>query len=134
MMSGQRGRDDGQTQPQSQPRGPAGGDQTGEDHDARVNQQQHEPTPASHQAGKDQQAPATSEQHAAARPRGDSGPVVHGDAVRDMMGGPPPQGEVPDAPGTQIAAADPDEDGTARVRHVANAVPGKPDGEVDTRS
>ena len=133
-MSEQRGRDDGRNLPRSQPRGPAGDNQTGDDHDAWVNQQRHEPTPASHQAGKDQQAPATSEQHAAARPRGDAGPGGHGDAVRDMMGGPPPQGNVPDAPGTQIAAADPAEDDTPRVRHVANAVPGKPDGEVDTRS
>jgi hypothetical protein len=69
-----------------------------------------------------------------ARSRGEPGPVVPGDAVRDMMGGPPPQGDVPDAPGTQIAAAEPAEDGTPRARHVANAVPGKPDGEVDTRS
>ncbi|HEY3955222.1 MAG TPA: hypothetical protein VGM53_17780 [Streptosporangiaceae bacterium] len=103
-------------------------------HQASVNQKRHEPTPASHQAGQGQQAPATSEQHAAARPRGDARPAGDGDAVRDMMGGPPPQGDVPDAPGTQIAAADPAEDGTPRVRHVANAVPGKPDGEVDTRS
>jgi hypothetical protein len=51
-----------------------------------------------------------------------------------MMGGPPPQGDVPDAPGTQIAAADNEEGQDPRVRHVANAVPGKPDGEVDTRS
>lgn len=127
-------RDTGQPLPQSQDRGPAGGDQAGGEHDARVNQQRHEPTPASHQAGKDQAAPAASEQHSAARPRGDAEPEVHGDAVRDMMGGPPPQGDVPDAPGTQIAAADPAEDGTPRVRYVANAVPGKPDGEVDTRS
>jgi hypothetical protein len=119
---------------QSQSHGPAGDNQTTDDHDASVNQRRHEPMPASHRAGKDQQAPAASEQHAAARPRGDAGPEVHGDAVRDMMGGPPPQGDVPDAPGTQIAAADPAEDGTPRVRHVANAVPGKPDGEVDTRS
>jgi|HubBroStandDraft_4_1064222.scaffolds.fasta_scaffold321440_2 hypothetical protein len=38
-----------------------------------------------------------------------------------------------EAPGTQIAAADQDEQGH-KARHVANAVPGKPDGEVDTRS
>ena len=111
-------------------------------HEASVNQQRHEPTPASHHADQDQQAPATSEQHsAAARGTQAPGPVVHGDAVRDMMGGPPPQGDVPDAPGTQIAATDsPDPAATdpanagQRVRHVANAVPGKPDGEVDTRS
>lgn len=133
-MSDQSERDTGQDLPQAQPRGPAGGNQPGDGHEARVNQQRHEPTPASHHADQDQQAPATSEQHAAART---PGPVVHGDAVRDMMGGPPPQGDVPDAPGTQIAAANPADAGPdrgRRVRHVANAVPGKPDGEVDTRS
>jgi hypothetical protein len=59
-----------------------------------------------------------------------------GKAVRDMMGGPAPQGDVPDAPATQIAATDKDnEEGQRpRVRYVANAVPGQPDGEVDTRS
>jgi hypothetical protein len=51
-----------------------------------------------------------------------------------MMGGPPPQGDVPDAPATQVAAADNEEGQVTRVRRVANAVPGKPDGEVDTRS
>ena len=132
-MSEQRARDADETLPQTHPHGPAGDRQT-DDHDPWVNQPRHEPTPASHQADQGQAAPAASEQHAAARPRGDAGPVVHGDAVRDMMGGPPPQGDVPDAPGTQIAAADPSQTGTPRVRHVANAVPGKPDGEVDTRS
>jgi hypothetical protein len=122
-MSERRGRDADEDLPQTQPHGPAG-DRTTDDHDAWVNQPRHEPTPASHQA----------EQHAAAGPPGEAGPVVHGDAVRDMMGGPPPQGDVPDAPGTQIATADPSETGTPRVRYVANAVPGKPDGEVDTRS
>lgn len=55
-----------------------------------------------------------------------------GKAVRDMMGGPPPQGDVPDAPAAQIAATDEEREGTS-VAFVANAVPGKPDGEVDTR-
>jgi|SRR5579875_2022843 len=100
------------------------------EHEASVNQHKHEPTPASHDAHSHQAATATSEEHSEAKPRG---PVVPGDAVRDMMGGPPPQGDVPDAPGTQIATAEEDEDGP-KVRHVANAVPGKPDGEVDTRS
>ncbi len=53
-----------------------------------------------------------------------------------MMPGPAPQGDVPDAPGVQVAAAeDPgrDDDRPGPVRHVGNAVPGKPDGEVDTR-
>jgi hypothetical protein len=105
-------------------------DQAQERHEASVNQRRHEPTPASHHADAGQDAPVTNDEHSVARPRG---PVVHGDAVRDMMGGPPPQGDVPDAPGIQIAAADHDEEGT-RVRYVANAVPGQPDGEVDTRS
>jgi hypothetical protein len=119
-----------------------GHEQTGQEqgeheHQASVNQHKHEPTPASSEADKDQAAPATNEQHSNARPRDSgtqpSGPAVPGDAVRDMMGGPVPQGDVPDAPGTQIAAADEGEHGQ-KVRRVANAVPGKPDGEVDTRS
>src|ERR1700750_575656 len=44
-------------------------------------------------------------------------------------GWPPPQGDVPDAPGTQIAAAENEEGQVTRVTRVANAVPGKPDGE-----
>jgi hypothetical protein len=106
-------------------------------HRPQVNQRRHEPLAGrSHhadeghadegradegRADKDQAEP----QHHRTEPR---------DAVRDMMGGPLPQGDVPDAPATQIAAADEEEDGEgARVRYVANAVPGKPDGEVDTR-
>lgn len=100
------------------------------EHDASVNQHKHEPTPASHDAHNHQAAQAANEEHSAGRSRG---PAVPGDAVRDMMGGPPPQGDVPDAPGTQIAAAEEGERGP-KARHVANAVPGKPDGEVDTRS
>ncbi|HEX4063553.1 MAG TPA: hypothetical protein VHY58_21270 [Streptosporangiaceae bacterium] len=95
-------------------------------HEASVNQSKHEPTPASHDADSGQLATA----HPATGP---DGPTVPGDAVRDMMGGPSPQGDTPDAPGTQIAAADEGEQGP-KARYVANAVPGKPDGEVDTRS
>ena len=103
------------------------------EHEARINQQRHEPMPASHQAGHDQPAVDRNEEHSAGRPERPEG-GGQGDAVRDMMGGPPPQGDVPDAPGTQIAAADNEEGQVTRVTRVANAVPGKPDGEVDTRS
>jgi hypothetical protein len=95
-----------------------------------INQQKDEPLPASSHADNDQAAVSGSEEHSAARPQR---PAAHGDAVRDMMGGPPPQGDVPDAPATQIAAAQTDDE-EPKVKHVANAVPGKPDGEVDTRS
>ena len=103
-----------------------------EQHRAWVSQRRDEPVPASHHAGDDQPAAGRGGEHSA----GPAAPVQQGKAVRDMMGGPPPQGDVPDAPATQIAAADRDnEEGQRpRVRHVANAVPGKPDGEVDTRS
>lgn len=100
-------------------------------HEPSVNQHRDEPLPASHEAGDggDQPAAALDEEHSASdRPAG------RGRAVQDMMGGPPPQGDVPDAPATQIAAVDNEEGQGPRVRHVANAVPGKPDGEVDTRS
>jgi hypothetical protein len=109
------------------------------DHEASVNQHKHEPTPASHDANEGQlrtaqhpqdQDPPQDDDHPATGP---GGPTVPGDAVRDMMGGPPPQGGTPDAPGTQVAAADEGEQGP-KARYVANAVPGKPDGEVDTRS
>lgn len=101
-------------------------------HESWMNQHRDEPMPASHDAGRDQAEPARLTGQDGGEP---DGPAVAGDAVRDMMGGPPPQGDVPDAPGTQIAATrDEEESGVTRVRRVANAVPGKPDGEVDTRS
>jgi len=89
--------------------------------------------PASHRARHDQSAVDRNEERSAARP-GRPAAAAQGDAVRAMMGGPPPQGDVPDAPGTQIAAADSENGEVTRVSRVANAVPGKPDGEVDTRS
>lgn len=58
------------------------------------------------------------------------------------VAGTAPQGDVPDAPAVQFAATgNPGEsagtdDGEGKpgpVRLVSNAVPGKPDGEVDTR-
>jgi hypothetical protein len=97
-------------------------------HHASVNQHRDEPMPASHHAGDDQPAAVQQDEQSA------PGRAEPGQAVRDMMGGPSPQGDVPDAPATQIAAADNEKDQGPRVRHVANAVPGKPDGEVDTRS
>jgi hypothetical protein len=97
--------------------------------DSWVNQHRKEPVPASHHARGAQPAAGSSGGHTAAAEQ-------EGKAVRDMMGGPAPQGDVPDAPATQIAATDKDnEEGQRpRVRYVANAVPGQPDGEVDTRS
>jgi hypothetical protein len=103
------------------------------DYEARINQQRHEPVPASHRAGHDQSAADGNKGRPAARP--DRPPAAgQGDAVRAMMGGPPPQGDVPDAPATQIAGAHSENGRVTRVSQVANAVPGKPDGEVDTRS
>jgi hypothetical protein len=119
-------------------------------HRPQVNQRRDEPVPgSSHHSGTqppdetdpadtagkdraatDEQRSAASAQDEAAEPSDEAaGP---GKAVRDMMGGPPPQGDVPDAPATQIAATDEEREGTS-VAFVANAVPGKPDGEVDTR-
>jgi hypothetical protein len=123
----------------------------GDETESWVNQRRDEPLPTSHHDDPDQEAVARNEEHAGARPatgrpeaarpeaarpeaaRPDDGP---GKAVRDMMPGPAPQGDVPDAPGVQVAAAeDPgrDDDRPGPVRSVGNAVPGRPDGEVDTR-
>jgi hypothetical protein len=97
------------------------------EHEAWVNQHQHEPIPASRHADQGQGQPAPPEETQEAEP-------PEGKAVRDMMGGPVPQGDVPDAPATQVSATFDDSDKEPRARYVANAVPGKPDGEVDTRS
>ena len=114
----------------------------GEEFQARTNQRRDEPLPASHDDAHDQQAVMRNEQHAAARSEGAGqrqAPATDdrpGKAVRDMMPGPAPQGDVPDAPATQVATAQDPADGGERpgpVRQVSNAVPGKPDGEVDTR-
>jgi|SRR5271166_1084212 len=127
-----------------------------------VNQRQDEPLPASHHDDHGQSAVVRNEEHAEAHAAREPGepdssaaavqpaqPADHepddagpGKAVRDMMPGPAPQGDVPDAPAVQIATTEnPGEaEGTGDaegkpgpVRLVSNAVPGKPDGEVDTR-
>jgi hypothetical protein len=119
----------------------------GEETESWVNQRRHEPMPASHHDERDQEAVARNQEHAAARaqdpgqdPSGDAGDDGPGKAIRDMMpGGPAPQGDVPDAPAVQIATAEDrgDQDDPDRQpgppRLMSNAVPGKPDGEVDTR-
>jgi hypothetical protein len=129
-----------------------------------ANQRRDEPMPASHDDEHGQPAVLRNEEHAeahAAHRPGEPGgteqsapavqpaqPAEHepdaagpGQAVRDMMPGPGPQGDVPDAPAVQVATTEHpgpaegtgDEDGPGPVRMVSNAVPGKPDGEVDTR-
>ena len=127
-------------------------------HEANRNQAQHEPMPASPQDERPQAAPQRSEdlqRHveqrrdgaapdedrtpaldrlAAAEPPGQPAPSVPGTAAEELMGGPAPQGPVADAPGVQVAGADNADGRVTRARRVANAVPGKPDGEVDTRS
>jgi hypothetical protein len=103
----------------------------GDETEPWVNQRRDEPLPASHHDDPNQEAVTRNEEHVTGDSEG--GP---GKAVRDMMPGPAPQGDVPDAPAVQVAAAeDPgrDDDRPGPVRHVANAVPGRPDGEVDTR-
>src|SRR5579875_203172 len=128
----------------------------GDETESWVNQRRDEPMPASHHDDPDQAAVARNEEHAAARAKGkptgkddpagperrqglapgeDDGP---GKAIRDMMpGGPDPQGDVQDAPAVQVVTAeDAGDDGGDRPgppRLMSNAVPGKPDGEVDTR-
>jgi hypothetical protein len=126
--------------------------------EANRNQARHEPVPASSQAERPQAAAQRSEdvqrdveqrraepepeedrtpaldRLAAAEPPGQPAPSAHGAAAEELMRGPAPQSPVPDAPGVQVAAADSADGRVTRVRRVSNAVPGKPDGEVDTRS
>ena len=122
----------------SEAQGPYDGEQT--------NQRRDEPIPASHDddrgGGNEPLQRVQEAQPMNAEPE-DTGP---GKAVQDMMpSGPGPQGDVPDAPGVQVTGAeapgdtgqpgDDDQEGRpGPVRMVSNAVPGKPDGEVDTRS
>lgn len=123
----------------------------GDETESWVNQRQDEPLPTSHDDDHGQEAVTRNEEQVQGGPATDSpapdnpdgpGPATApadegpGQAVRDMMPGPAPQGDVPDAPGVQVAGAeDPgrDDDRPGAVRQVGNAVPGKPDGEVDTR-
>ena len=124
-------------------------------HEANLNQTRDEPVPASRQEERPQAAAQRSEdvQHHVeqggsgsmpedrtpaldrlAEPPGQAAPAAPGAAAEELMGGPAPQGPVPDAPGVQVTSADGADGRVTRVRRVSNAVPGKPDGEVDTRS
>lgn len=126
---------------------------------AVVRNEQHAETHATGGPGgpREQSSPGIQPAQPSERAPSDTGP---GKAVRDMMpSGPDPQGEVPDAPAVQVATVEGvhggyvttegvvgesqtdrdarDEENDASppgpVRLVSNAVPGKPDGEVDTR-
>jgi len=126
---------------------------------AVVRNEQHAETHAAGGAGQppEQSSPGIQPAQPSEHAPGDTRP---GKAVRDMMpSGPDPQGDVPDAPAVQVASVEGvhggyvttegavgesqtdkdarDEENDASppgpVRLVSNAVPGKPDGEVDTR-
>jgi len=112
------------------------------DHQANVNQARHEPVPASRQddrpqaaaqrseeiqrnvaqrrrrPGQDDRAPAL-ESLAGAEPPGQPAPAPPGAAAAELMGGPRPQGPVPDAPGAQVAA----EAGPAAAARTSDHVP-----------
>jgi hypothetical protein len=125
-------------------------------HQANLNQARHEPVPASPQDERPQAAAQRSEdvqRHvvqrrepvpedrtpaldrlSAAVPPSQPAPTPSGAAAQELTGGPGPQGPVPDTPGVQVAAADSTDGRVTRIRAVSNAAPGKPDGEVDTRS
>src|SRR6201994_3504624 len=115
----------------SQSQGPYDGEQT--------NQARDEPIPASHdddRGGGNTPLQRVQDAQPMAEEPEETGP---GKAVQDMMpAGPAPSGAVPDARGVRVAATerpgDDDQDGRpGPVRIVSNAVPGKPDGETDTR-
>jgi hypothetical protein len=130
-------------------------------HQANKNQARHEPVPASRQDERPQAAAQRSEdvqrqvaqrresvpedrtpaldRLSAAVPPSQPAPTPSGAAAQELMGGPGPQGPGPqgpgpDTPGVQVAAADSTDGQVTRIRAVSNAAPGKPDGEVDTRS
>lgn len=125
-------------------------------HQANLNQARHEPVPASPQDERPQAAAQRSEdvqRHvvqrrepvpedrtpaldrlSAAVPPSQPAPTPSGAAAQELIGGPGPQGPVPDTPGVQVAGADSADGRVTRIRSVSNAAPGKPDGEVDTRS
>jgi hypothetical protein len=111
--------------------GPYDGEQT--------NQARDEPIPASHddnRGGGNEPLQRVQEAQPMDREPDETGP---GKAVEDMMpSGPVPQGDVADAPAVQVTRTDfpgdDDQDGRpGTVRITSNAVPGKPDGETDTR-
>jgi hypothetical protein len=99
-------------------------------HEPNLNQARHEPRGS---APDEDRTPAL-DRLAAAEPPGQPAPSASGAAAEELTRGPAPQSPVPDAPGVQVAAADSADGRVTRVRRVSNAVPGKPDGEVDTRS
>jgi hypothetical protein len=125
-------------------------------HQANLNQARHEPVPASPQDERPQAAAQRSEdvqRHvvqrrepvpedrtpaldrlSAAVPPSQPAPTPSGAAAQELTGGPGPQGPVPNTPGVQVAGADSTDGRVTRIRAVSNAAPGKPDGEVDTRS
>jgi hypothetical protein len=127
-------------------------------HEANRNQARHEPVPASpqderpqaaaqrsedlqrhveqgrHESAPDEDRTPALDRLAAAEPPGQPAPSAPGSAVEELMRRPAPQGPVPDTPGVQVTSADSADGRVTRVRRVSNAVPGKPDGEVDTRS
>lgn len=86
-----------------------------------------------HEPGGRGERPGTDDEGSADQ-QGAPGPSAGTTATEHLMAGPDPQGRYRDAPGTLIARADSDEERPTQARYVANAVPGKPDGEVDTRS
>ncbi|KUP96318.1 hypothetical protein [Thermobifida cellulosilytica] len=103
-------------------------------HDAaRTNQARSEPLPATPQSPPGQRAVRRNEE------LGTSGAEVEetdsgrrGGSPRSAVGAGIPAAEAPqDAPGIQATRAGPGD--PRQVTTVANAVPGKPDGEVDTR-
>ncbi len=137
-------------------RQPTPPDEAGQNESFR-NQARHEPVPASRQAERPQAAAQRNEDVqrdveqrrresaeedrtpaldslADADPPGQPAAAARGGAAEDLMGGPVPQGSVPNAPGVQATTAEGEDGRVSKVRRVSNAVPGKPDGEVDTRS
>ena len=110
---------------------PAEDELEGAFYEPNVNQRRAEPMPASPQDGKRQEAVRQNEAYA----RGYAGRESR-EGQGEVPGGLTPGPEDPGTPPTHATGGDPEPDDgrVARIRRVARAARGRPDGEVDPHS
>ncbi len=108
---------------------PAEDELEGAYYEANVNQGQHEPIPASPQDDKRQAAVRQNEAYAHGY-AGRESREGQGEVPGDLTPGP----EDPGSPPTHAAGGEQDDGRVGRIRRVARAARGRPDGEVDPHS